>query len=160
MRRVAGGGEAVEPEHACADDVHVLRRHRRELAPERVERVAVQPARAALEPRRVDEVRRADLGDVHLERGMLAHEHARRAGVVEVDVAQQQVPDVGELQPARGQPGLQRLDRRARAAVEQRRPVVRLEEVRRDRPLRAVMVQVDRLELAHDAILRTARVYL
>ena len=39
--------------------------HRRELAPEHVERVAVEPARARLEPARVDDVRRADLGDVH-----------------------------------------------------------------------------------------------
>src|SRR4029077_16998138 len=45
MRRMARRREAVEAENALADDVHVLRRHGRELAPERVERVAVEPSR-------------------------------------------------------------------------------------------------------------------
>ena len=66
VRGVPGSGEAGEADHAVADDVHVVARHRCELAPERVEALAVQPARAALEPLRIDEVRRADRGDVHL----------------------------------------------------------------------------------------------
>jgi hypothetical protein len=60
VRRVAWGGEAEEPEHAIADDVHVLLRHRGELAPELVEGVAVEAAGARLEAARVDDVRRAD----------------------------------------------------------------------------------------------------
>ena len=83
--------------------MHVLLRHRRELAPEPVEIVAVQPARARLEPRRVDEVRRPDLRDVHLEAGMLADERARGACVVEVDVREQQVAHVGQHERALGQ---------------------------------------------------------
>ena len=79
----------------------VLARHRRELAPERVERVAVEPARALLQPLRIDEVRRADRRDVHLQRRVLAHEHAGGAGVVEVDVAEQQMADVGEREAVR-----------------------------------------------------------
>ena len=52
-------------------------------------------------------MRRADLGDVHLEPRVLADEHACGARVVEVDVREEQVPDVGELEPALGEPGLQ-----------------------------------------------------
>jgi hypothetical protein len=37
---------------------------------------------------------------VHLQSRVLAHEHARGAGVVEVDVGQQQVPHVPQLQAA------------------------------------------------------------
>ena len=62
--RVARRREAVEAEHAVADDADVLLGHRRELAPELVEVLAVESARALLEPRRVDEVGRADLRDV------------------------------------------------------------------------------------------------
>ena len=39
---------------------------------------------------------------------MLAHERARRAGVVEVDVGEQEVADVAELEPALGESRLQR----------------------------------------------------
>ena len=106
MRRVAGGREALEAEDAGADDVDVLLRDRRQLAPQRSNVVAVQPACAALEARRVDEVRRSDLRHVHLQRGVLAHEHARGARVVEVDVAEQQVAEVGEREPLLREPGL------------------------------------------------------
>ena len=105
MRRVAGRREAVEAEHAVADDVDVLLRHRRELAPERVEGVAVQAARAALEALRVDEVRRAD----RARRAPAAPGCSRTstpggAGVVEVDVAEQQMADVGQREAAVARP--------------------------------------------------------
>jgi hypothetical protein len=76
---------------------------------------------------------------------VLAHEDARRARVVEMDVAEQQVADVGEREPAVGEAGLERVDRRRGAAVEDRGPVVGVEEVARDDPLAAEMVQVDGL---------------
>ena len=63
--RGPGEGKHSSPSDAVADDLDVLLRHGRELAPEDVERVAVEPARARLEPARVDDVRRADLRDVH-----------------------------------------------------------------------------------------------
>ena len=78
----------------------VLLRHGSELAPQRVERVAVETPGARFEPARIDQMRRAYLGDVHLQRRVLAHEHARRAGMVEMDVREQQVPQVLELEPA------------------------------------------------------------
>ena len=145
MGGVAGRGEAVEAEHAVPDRVDVLLRHRSQLAPERVERVAVEPARALLQPARVDEVRCADRRDVHLQRRVLADECPGRAGVVEVDVAEQQVPDVGQREAAVGEARLQRVDRRRGAAVEERRPVVGVEQVARDDPLAAEVVEVDGL---------------
>ena len=81
-------------------DPDVRFRDRRELAPERVEQVAVQPPRASLEAGGLDEMRRADRRDVHLEARMLADQDARRARMVEVDVREEQMPDVRQLQPA------------------------------------------------------------
>ena len=49
---------------------------------------------------------RADLGDPDAEAGMLAHDRAGGAGVVEVDVREQEVADVGQLEPALGEPVL------------------------------------------------------
>ena len=82
VRGVARGREALEPEQLGTNDVDVLLRHRCELAPERVELVAVEPARAALQPRRVDEMRRSDLGDVDLQPRVLSDERSRGSGVI------------------------------------------------------------------------------
>ena len=101
--RVAGGREALEPEDPVSDRVDVRLRDRRELAEERVERRSVESPRARLELRRICEVRRSDLRDVHLEPRVLADEHARGARVVEVDVGEQQVAEVDEVEPALGE---------------------------------------------------------
>src|SRR6185503_1102974 len=55
--RVPRARETLQPEHRRPDDVHVLLRNRRQLAPEAVEIVAVEPPSAPLEARRIDEVR-------------------------------------------------------------------------------------------------------
>ena len=132
VRGVAGRREALEPDDAVAGDLDVLLRDGRELAPEDVERVAVEAARARLEPARVDDVRRADLGDVDAQPGVFAHERPGGAGVVEVDVREQQVADVGELEPALGEGRLQGRDAGRGPAVVEREPVVGLEQVARD----------------------------
>src|SRR5262249_17154014 len=62
VRRVAGRRERLPAEQVALGEAHVLAGHRRELAPELVERRAVEPARRAFEAARVDEVRGADLG--------------------------------------------------------------------------------------------------
>jgi hypothetical protein len=135
--------EGLEPERCLADDVDVLLRHRRELAPEVVERVAVEAAGAVLELRRVGEVRGADLGDVHLQLRVSAHEDAGGAGVIEVDVAEEEVAEVFELQAALLQPPLERRDATRRPAVEERQPVVGLDEVAADDSLVAAVMEVD-----------------
>ena len=75
---------------------------------------------------------------------MLAHDCACGSRVVEVDVREEQVPDVAELDAALAQPFLQPGERRRRAAVEKERAVRRLEQVDADRALEAAELQVDR----------------
>jgi hypothetical protein len=96
---VSRGGECGQAERLVADCVDVRFGDRGQLSPQVVERGAVEASRAALEPGRVDQVRRADLGDVDLQISMLTDEDAGGARVVEVDVAQEQVTDVGECEP-------------------------------------------------------------
>ena len=66
MSRVTRCREALEFEDTISDDMDVFLGNGSELSPERVERVAVQPARAGLQAARVDQMWRADLRHVHL----------------------------------------------------------------------------------------------
>ena len=66
VARVPRRREAVQAQDATAYGMHVLFGHRRQLPPEVVERIAVQPSRARFEPAWIDEVGRADGRDVHL----------------------------------------------------------------------------------------------
>jgi hypothetical protein len=77
---------------------------------------------------------------------VLAHEHARRAGVVEVNVAEQQMAYVAQREPTLGKARFQRVDGRRRPAVEERGAVVRVEQVRADDAWRALVMEVDRLD--------------
>ncbi len=132
MARVSRAREALEADDAISDDPDVLLGHWHELAPETVERVTVEPAGTGLESRGVDQVRRSDCRDMDLEGRELAHERARGAGVVEVDVRKEEMPDLAELVPALGQAGTQSGDRRRRPAVEEGEAVVGLDEVAPD----------------------------
>ena len=152
VRRVAGRGETFEPDHTVADHLDILGRNRRELAPEDVEGIAVEPSGARLEPRRVDDVRRADLGDVHSQPRVLADQRAGGAGVVEVDVREQQVADVGELEPAVGERLLQRREAGGRPAVVQGEPVRGLEQVAAHDAF-GLVVEVDEVGGGHVLIL-------
>jgi hypothetical protein len=79
---------------------------------------------------------------------MLADEHARRAGVVEVDVREQQVADVRQHEPAFGELGLEREDVGRRPAILEREPVLGLEQVDADHALRVFVVQIQRIRRA------------
>ncbi len=143
MPRVAGSRKTFEPHDPVAHDVDVRLGDRREFAPQLVERVAVEPPGAGVELRGIHEVRRADRGYVDLQRRMLTDEDTRGTGVVEVDVREEEVPDVGQLQTVPGEAILQGGDAGRRPAVEERRPIVRLQQVAGDDSLRLV-VEVDR----------------
>ena len=145
MPCVSRSREALETENSVSEGVDVSLGDRSQLSPQRVERCPIQSPRARLELRRVDEVRRADLGDVHLEPRMLAHENARRPGMVQVDVREKQVADVGEVEPTLREPCLQVRDACRRTAVEEREAVLRLEDIAADDALVEV-VQVDRCD--------------
>ena len=147
MRGVAGRGERLEVEHAVADDPHVLLGDGSELAPEAVEVVPVEPARAPLQAARVDEVRSSDLAHVDDEARALAHERARRAGVVEVDVGEEQVAEVGDLEPLLRQPRSECVQAARRAAVDECR-LLALEQVRADDARPAEVLEVEELHAA------------
>jgi hypothetical protein len=86
---------------------------------------------------------RADLGYMDLQCWVFPDEHAGGAGVIEVDVAEEQVVDVLEGEAETDEPLLEPWNARRRAAVEERRPVVGLDEVAPDDALDAAVVEVD-----------------
>src|SRR5437764_8927869 len=91
VRRVARRRERFEPRRDVPDHLDVLLRHGPRLAVEPVQIVAVQAPRRRDESRRIDDVRRAGLRDVHADLRVLRDDVTGRAGVIEVDVRQQQV---------------------------------------------------------------------
>ena len=80
---------------------------------------------------------------MHCQSRVLAHEDACRARVVEVDVREQKMAEIGDREAVVGESFAQRLDRRCRPAVEERRPFGRLEELRRDDALVTEVAEVD-----------------
>src|SRR5687768_15636395 len=144
---MARRGERLEVEHLLADDLHVLGRDRQERAPEAVEVLAVEAAGAALEALGLDQVRCADLTDVHREAGILADERSGRARVVEVDVGEHEVAQVPDLEPVLRQAGAERIQAARGPAVDQRGLVTRVE-VRGDDTLATEMLEVEELHSA------------
>src|SRR3954470_9347639 len=116
---MALSGEALPAEHVVRRDAHVRLGNRCELTPQRVEQLAIEPPRGALEPRRVDEMRSADLGHPDREAGMPPDERARGARVVEVDMRKEQVADIRQLEAVLAQSPHERFERRGRATVEE-----------------------------------------
>ena len=144
--------EGLPAEHVSGRDAHVLLGHGPQLPPERVERIAVEAAGRALEARGVDQVRSADFGDPHRQLGVPLHDRAGRACVVEVDVGQQEVAQIGELDAVLAETLDQPRERRGRSPVLQRETLVRLDQVHADRFLPAVEVQVDESQRSHNRI--------
>ncbi len=75
---------------AAGERVDVLLRHGNHLAPEPIHLLAVQATGAREQLRRIDQVARAALVDIDAQVGKPPHERARGAGVVEVDVGEQE----------------------------------------------------------------------
>ena len=76
---------------------------------------------------------------------MLAHERSRGAGVVEMDVREEEAAQVAELDAARRQRVLERRKAARRAAVVEREAVVGLDEVGADPPWVPAVEKVERL---------------
>ena len=102
-----------------------------------------------LEPRGVDEVGSADLGDPDRQLRMQPHERAGRPGVIEVDVREQQVSQLGQLDAVLAEACDEPRQRRRRPAVLQREAVGRLDQIHADRVLLAAEVQVDDAQRSH-----------
>ena len=152
VRRVADRRERLPAEDVAGSDAHVLLGHRQQLTPERVEHVAVEPSCGPLEPRGVDEVGSADLGDPDRQLRMQPNERAGRPGVVEVDVREQQVPQLGQLDAVLAEACDEPRQRRRRPAILQREAVGRFDQIHADRVLLAAEVQVDEAQLSHSRI--------
>jgi hypothetical protein len=105
---------------AVFDCVHPVFGHRQHLAPERIHLVAVEAARTFQQARGVGHVRGACGVDVHVEIGPPLGHRAGGAGVVEVDVREQQGAHVIQGVTARAEARLQPLQRGRRAGVHQR----------------------------------------
>jgi hypothetical protein len=88
----------------------------------------------------------ADLGDPHRELRVLADDRPRRAGMVEMDVGEEEVADVGQLEAALATALSEPRERGGRPAVEQSRAVGRLRYVHADGAAVAEELEVDRLE--------------
>ena len=144
VRRVPRRRKGLEVEHPVPHDLHVLGRDGQERAPETVEVLAVQAAGAALEPLRLDQVRRTDLADVHDEAGVLPDEAARSPCMVEVDVREDEMTQVPDLEPVLRQAGAERLQAARGPAVHQRGLGARVE-VRGDDTLATEMLEVEEL---------------
>ena len=80
-------------------------------------------------------MRCADVRDPDCQSWVLPHDKARRPCVVEMDVGEEQMAEVGEGEPVRREAGPQCRQGRGRPAVEQREPVRGLDEVDTDRLL-------------------------
>ncbi len=76
---------------------------------------------------------------------MLAHERPGGAGVVEVDVGEEEVSEVADLHSAGAQRAAQRGQAARRAAVEERQAVVGLHEICGDATQIAAVEEVERL---------------
>src|SRR5260221_96103 len=83
---------------------------------------------------------------------MLGHDRPGRARVVEVDVREEEVPDVAKLRPALPQSFLQARQRRRGTAVEEQRAAGGVEQVDADCPLGAAEPEVNRKQRSHNAI--------
>ena len=138
--------EALAP----GEDVHVPLGHRQELAPQPVHVVAVEPARAVQQLRGVHHVRRPRLVHVDGDVGVLAHEGAGGPGVVEVDVGEENRPDVGRRDALLAERRAQGVEARRRAGVDEGGPAGVLEDGGGDDPGLAEEVQVGIGDAARD----------
>jgi hypothetical protein len=86
-----------------------------------------------------------DLGDVDDELRMLAHDRPGRARMVEVDVREEEVPQVTYLVAAGRQCSAQRREAARRSAVDERQPIVRVDEVRADATRVTTVQEIERL---------------
>src|SRR5438093_712884 len=72
--------------------------------------------------------------------------------VVEMDMAEQDVAEVAERKPVVFETALQRVHATRRAAVEQRRPFLGLDDVHADHALDAAVEEIDRAVNGHGAL--------
>jgi hypothetical protein len=147
VRGVPRSRPRLEVENPVSDHLYRLFRNRRELAPEAVEVVPVEPSGASLEPTWIDEVRCTDLAHIDPQARVSAHQCAGSARMVEVDVREHEMAQVLERHPVGREALFERAETARRPAVHQRR-LVAGQQVRRNDPGMPEVEEVDELEAA------------
>jgi hypothetical protein len=121
----------------------VRRRHRHHRPPQPVHvGVAVDARGAGHQLRRVDHVRRAAFVDEHADVRMLAHQRASRAGMIEVDVRQQDRLDLARRHAAGFEAGDQVGQAAGRPGIDQRDAAGAVEHGGRDHLRRALKTEI------------------
>jgi hypothetical protein len=90
-------------------------------------------------------VRGPNLGDVNLETGMRADEDAGPACMIEMDMADEEVADVGKRKATLCEAVYEGRQVRGRTTIEERRPVVGLEEIRADDAFGTEVAEIDQV---------------
>ena len=126
MRGVAGCVRHLERSPAFLDafaavkDDQRLLRHRRDLTPEAVHRVAVQARRARQQLPRIDQVRRSLRVNEDAQLGVLADQRPGRSGVIEMDMRNQERGDVTHGDPGPFELPFQGPERAGRSGIDER----------------------------------------
>ncbi len=129
MAGVAGSRDRANFELANADDIVVLqnsnafRRHRVDLSPKPFHFVAVKAGGGSDELCRIDQVGRAARMDVN--RRAELREAPGRAGVIEMNMAEENMPDILKAEASLGKLRGDGLEGRFRAGVEKDQAIVR-----------------------------------
>jgi hypothetical protein len=151
MCGVARSGQHLEAASAeieplpSVEDHDALPRHRRHFAPEALHLASVQPRGAGEELRRIDEVRGARPMNVHREPGVETSQRAGGAGVVEVNMREQESGELFDRSAVRGQPRPKRLEARRRTRIDEVAASAGGHEARQDRFGPSEVMEVDYL---------------
>ena len=135
--------------------------HRTKLAPETIHVVAPEPRRARDQLLGIDEVRRASLMYIHAQGRIRTNERAGRARVIEMNVRQENGPQVRDRDARAIELGSERRQGARRPGIDERGPAGTMEDDRRDDARHAEKVEIEirqpRRECDHDGRFRRAR---
>ena len=123
--------------------------NRQDRPPQAVHLRAVDPRRAGQQAGRVHQMLRPEAVHVHRAARRGRGHVPGRAGVVEVDVRQQQVPHVAEARAQGRESGFEHRQRAGRPALDDRQALVGLQDVGGDGPGLAEVFQIDQVQAWH-----------
>ena len=128
------------PALQCMD---IRGRHRQERPPQGIHLIPIQPRGACQQLCRVHHVRRTAFMNMNLDRRHALDDGPDGAGVIEVDVGDQQGAHVAQRQAALPQPGFEGGQARRRPGVDERDAIGPHENSGRDHAIAAAEIQID-----------------
>ena len=123
-------------------------RHGQKLTPQRLQLIPPKLTRAGHEAAGVGQVAHTRGVDEHLDVRVFRHERPGRAGVIEVDVGEQEGAEVFDGDPVTPERGGQRRQRRGRSGVDDRRTEAAVQHGRRNHLRLILESQVDVADVA------------